>query len=329
MAVPQLTAAATGRRPGGRPGRALRATVSRAPFVLRWVSAVGASMLLGAGLEYAIAAHQVEQRALASAAADYAADLSRLELILTADLPDDARRVAARAALQGVLDTRGTEHVDLLDASGRTVVDVGHSTVHLDPAAIARVAATGVPVMGPEHDAAAPGDGQRYEFLLPVESVDGTLVVEIDQQADVIADMLADLRARKALGLALGMLVGVPVSYLIGGRALHRRQRRAEHTADTDALTGLPSRRPFLPALDAVLARVDGPEVVLALVDVDDFKQVNDRLGHSHGDTVLRAIAESRAGRNGRRAGSPVSASVSAVCSARRWRRCRARPPRR
>jgi diguanylate cyclase (GGDEF)-like protein len=286
MAVPEQTGTPRSRVPRGIAGRA--------PFVLRWVVAVGASMLLGAGVEYAIASHQVEQRALEAAADDYADDLSGLELVLAADLPADARRIAARAELQDVLATHGTEYVALLEADGQPLGVAGGRLSEPDLAGVRQVVATGRPVMEHAHDAAhETGEYHVYELLLPVEAPEGTLVVEIDQRADVIAEMLADMRLRKLLGLVLGMLVGVPVSYVLGGRALHRRQRSAERTADTDPLTGLPSRRPFGPALDAAIDRPDGPEVVLALVDVDDFKQVNDRLGHSHGDTVLRAIADS------------------------------------
>jgi diguanylate cyclase (GGDEF)-like protein len=65
---------------------------------------------------------------------------------------------------------------------------------------------------------------------------------------------------------------------------------RAE--ARTDPLTGLPNRRAFEEHLREVLAvaAARGGEVALALIDLDDFKQVNDRRGHSSGDRVLRTI---------------------------------------
>jgi diguanylate cyclase (GGDEF)-like protein len=57
-----------------------------------------------------------------------------------------------------------------------------------------------------------------------------------------------------------------------------------------DALTGLPNRR----ALDETLARLSG-DYALAMVDVDHFKQFNDRHGHDAGDRVLAAVARSLA----------------------------------
>jgi two-component system cell cycle response regulator len=78
---------------------------------------------------------------------------------------------------------------------------------------------------------------------------------------------------------------------------LRRRHRelsivneRLKRIANTDALTGLRSRRCFLAALEKAVSqndpRVDG--CCLVLVDIDHFKSVNDRYGHDVGDTVLK-----------------------------------------
>ncbi len=60
--------------------------------------------------------------------------------------------------------------------------------------------------------------------------------------------------------------------------------------AMTDALTGLPNRRAFFDAL-AVQSAKSAPACV-AMIDIDHFKQVNDRLGHAAGDAVLRRFAD-------------------------------------
>ena len=60
--------------------------------------------------------------------------------------------------------------------------------------------------------------------------------------------------------------------------------------SQTDALTGLPNRRAVFQQMPTMLARY--PEgLVLALVDIDHFKRVNDDYGHAAGDTVLRDFA--------------------------------------
>ncbi|MCA1805624.1 MAG: GGDEF domain-containing protein, partial [Xanthomonadaceae bacterium] len=57
----------------------------------------------------------------------------------------------------------------------------------------------------------------------------------------------------------------------------------------TDELTGLPNRRAFLRRLEDEVARVQryGFPLSLALIDLDYFKQINDRYGHAAGDEVL------------------------------------------
>lgn len=61
-----------------------------------------------------------------------------------------------------------------------------------------------------------------------------------------------------------------------------------------DPLTGLANRRRFQEQIEAALERSRrmGSEVALMLVDVDNFKQVNDRFGHEAGDRLLVGIAD-------------------------------------
>ena len=60
--------------------------------------------------------------------------------------------------------------------------------------------------------------------------------------------------------------------------------------SQTDTLTGLPNRRAVFQQMPSMLAR-HGEGVVLALVDIDHFKRVNDDYGHAAGDLVLRDFA--------------------------------------
>ena len=66
-----------------------------------------------------------------------------------------------------------------------------------------------------------------------------------------------------------------------------------ERTALTDPLTGLGNHRAFHEEFDRELARAarHGHALSLALIDVDDFKPVNDTYGHSHGDRTLADLA--------------------------------------
>ena len=66
------------------------------------------------------------------------------------------------------------------------------------------------------------------------------------------------------------------------------------HEASHDSLTQLPNRRASLDSLHQGLARSSrtGATVAIMFLDLDGFKQVNDRHGHAAGDTLLRAVAE-------------------------------------
>lgn len=76
--------------------------------------------------------------------------------------------------------------------------------------------------------------------------------------------------------------------------AAHRNEHDLVKLAATDPLTGLPNRRSWDDALDRVsreTATRDEP-LCVALLDLDEFKRVNDLHGHAVGDAVLRATAD-------------------------------------
>ena len=62
------------------------------------------------------------------------------------------------------------------------------------------------------------------------------------------------------------------------------------HNVLHDVLTGLPSRALFVDRVDQALRK--GLEPAVLIVDLDDFKAINDRLGHAAGDAVLREVAD-------------------------------------
>jgi len=75
--------------------------------------------------------------------------------------------------------------------------------------------------------------------------------------------------------------------------ALRERLEAEGALARTDPLTGIPNRRSFLEAAERELerARRQASPLSLACLDVDDFKRINDTLGHEAGDRVLVAVA--------------------------------------
>jgi diguanylate cyclase (GGDEF)-like protein len=77
------------------------------------------------------------------------------------------------------------------------------------------------------------------------------------------------------------------------GHALSRLSERVRRQAETDHLTGLLNRRAFIAAAEREheLAARTGADLAVVLVDLDDFKAINDRDGHAAGDRLLAELA--------------------------------------
>ena len=109
-------------------------------------------------------------------------------------------------------------------------------------------------------------------------------------------DSLADLNGSS---LTMGMTFTIVLSgALLGtlGFVLMTKERADRHSrqmAMFDELTGLASRRSVLESLaqQAALARRSGQVLTVLMLDIDNFKQVNDRYGHLAGDAALRHVA--------------------------------------
>ena len=71
----------------------------------------------------------------------------------------------------------------------------------------------------------------------------------------------------------------------------HRSTLRMHMLAMTDELTGVPNRRAVLNRLSPLLHRDDPQPCSIMIIDIDYFKAINDQLGHSTGDEVLKVVA--------------------------------------
>lgn len=125
-------------------------------------------------------------------------------------------------------------------------------------------------------------EGARSEIAVPIRFEDELLgVLTIESSAEDAFDdddvrLLSTLGAQVAVGLHQAQLFA-----------------ESERMAITDALTGLYNYRYFHERLYSEMARSTryGHPLSLVMVDLDDFKNINDRYGHLKGDEVLREVA--------------------------------------
>ena len=90
------------------------------------------------------------------------------------------------------------------------------------------------------------------------------------------------------------LTIAVTARVIHAVRANAKTQRSLIHSAQTDALTGLPNRSLMLTHVSAALefAEQDQRHPSVLFIDVDRFKNINDSLGHQAGDNVLIAVAQ-------------------------------------
>ncbi|MFG1925818.1 putative bifunctional diguanylate cyclase/phosphodiesterase [Cryptosporangium sp. NPDC048952] len=130
----------------------------------------------------------------------------------------------------------------------------------------------------------------RALYLLPYVAVALTDVLLLSSSEQLV----------KIGAVVLTALVGARqwLSFRENGRLLDQlllSENQLSHQASHDGLTGLANRTLFVDRVDAAA----GPDVAVALIDLDDFKLVNDRLGHGVGDTLLVSAAARITGATG------------------------------
>ena len=91
------------------------------------------------------------------------------------------------------------------------------------------------------------------------------------------------------ISLPVDAWIFMTASLVVATETISRQSARLRHEAHTDSLTGLLNRKGLAPAAEQAISLADRTETPLtvALIDLDNFKQVNDRQGHAAGDRLL------------------------------------------
>lgn len=141
---------------------------------------------------------------------------------------------------------------------------------------------------------AEPSDTPR-----PTWNVGRTMALTLALAAPVVGVWFQPPRTVGDLAVVLGafllLLVAVVLRMRVSVLQASRLLRQVEQQADRDELTGLPNRRhlygSYLDELSRRAAEAGSVTLVVNYLDLDNLREVNDRLEHSGGDRLLRAVA--------------------------------------
>jgi diguanylate cyclase (GGDEF)-like protein len=269
-------------------------------FGTRLLVAILITLSMTGAVGYALMAHQLGQSQIDDYASMQRADVRSLEAIGRENDPITRRvatdhLIAAIARRIGVLESLLIDRHSVVVASGTPAAMVGQRD---SDARIVDALRDGKSYAGREADAEL--DGQDFEFVTPVSLADGRYALEVSYDHVVFSDDLRDVRHVMVLIGLLALFGGTAVFYLVGGRRLLSSHRVALERATRDGLTDLPNHRAFqdeFPRAVGAAQRFQEPLAVIVF-DLDDFKFINDRHGHPHGDAILSRVADVlRAGR--------------------------------
>jgi diguanylate cyclase (GGDEF)-like protein len=263
-------------------------------FGIRLLLTVVASFALVGSVGYFVLERSLAQRQISDYASLQRADGAAFEAVGTRSTSAAGALGDIDTLLDGIARRPGTREAMLIDrryviraAAGRAVVGRVDSDHPIDAALEQNRSFAG-------HETDPTRDRRDFEFVVPVHIRGERFAYEVTYDHHVYDGQLDEVRLILALICLLGLVGGGGMFYVVGGRRLIHDHRMVLRRATRDGLTDLPNQRAFqdeFPQVVASATRYQDP-LTLVLLDVDDFKLINDRHGHPHGDAVLKRVAE-------------------------------------
>jgi diguanylate cyclase (GGDEF)-like protein len=275
------------------PPRSAAARVARLKqhaFFGRLMLTVALTLIALCAAHYVVLGERIESSFVRAGERSHAADA--LSVQQAYDRADGENPLAeAEEVVSYIAHRHHVTSVAVIDARG-VVIAAGRAEQvgerEPDQAALVRSGAT---YAGPEREA---GENRaNFEYVAPLRLGGKRYALETDLDGTELRQELASFRRTTLLLSLAGLLLAVPLFYLLGGRSLNRLHRVALNRAARDGLTDLGNQSAFQDELHRATAtalRYEEP-LSVAVVDLDDFKLVNDRKGHRQGDRLLAGLA--------------------------------------
>ncbi|HEX8648478.1 MAG TPA: EAL domain-containing protein [Thermoleophilaceae bacterium] len=212
----------------------------------------------------------------------------------------ELRRRLKREAAVAELGRQGLEGISLQDLAKRSVELVA-AQLGLERAEVWEVGQFSGELVLTAATGGLPGDEEGAEPVMPAHALESDRPVVMEDGVSVTIPgqrrphgVLAGYGSQRRVFSQDEALFMQSVAHVLAAAIERwRAEESIRHNALHDPLTGLPNRTLFLNRLAHVFARRDltGSSAAVMFLDIDNFKLINDSLGHEAGDRLLRAVA--------------------------------------